>query len=64
MRPMKVAGIEDIRSARARVVKLHGMDRVLKKDMEIITKKLDEVEAHIVAMTELGEDGEEVCEGA
>lgn len=62
MRPMKDVGLTEVRSARSRVRKLWGMGRVLRPDFEFIDKRLDEVEARIVAMPETDEFGKEVHE--
>jgi tRNA A37 threonylcarbamoyladenosine dehydratase len=63
MRPMKVSGLAEIRSARARAVKLQAMERIDKPDLDYIVERLDEVEAKIISMREVGEDGEEVGSG-
>lgn len=60
MRPMKDAGLKEVRSIRARVRKLWGMERVSRPDFEFIDKRMDEVEARIVSMTETDEYGKEV----
>lgn len=60
MRPMKDAGLKEVRSARGRVRKLWGMDRISRPDAEYIDKRLDEVEARIVSMVETDEYGKEV----
>ena len=62
MRPMKDAGLREVRSARSRVRKLWGMERVSRPDFEFIDKRLDEVEARIVSMVETDEFGKEVSE--
>lgn len=60
MGPMKDAGLRDVRAARRRVGRLRAMGRVLPADEVYITKRLDEVEARIVAMYEEDEEGKEV----
>ena len=62
MRPMKDAGLKEVRSARSRVRKLWGMERVSRPDFEYIDRRLDEVEARIVSMVETDEYGKEVHE--
>jgi hypothetical protein len=57
---MKDAGLKEVRSIRARVRKLWGMERVSRPDFEFIDKRMDEVEARIVSMTETDEYGKEV----
>lgn len=62
MRPMKEAGLKEVSAARRRARKLWSMDRVQRPDFEYIDKRLDEVEARIVSMTETDEYGKEVHE--
>ncbi len=60
MRPMKDAGLKEVQGIRSRLRKLWGMGRVMRPDFEFIDKRLDEVEARIVTMTETDEFGKEV----
>lgn len=62
MRPMKDAGLREVRSSRSRVRKLWSMERISRPDFEFIDKRLDEVEARIVSMVETDEYGKEVNE--
>lgn len=60
MRPMKTQGLVAVQEVRARNRKLWGMGRIQRPDFEYIDKRLDEVEARIVSMTETDEYGKEV----
>jgi len=60
VRPMKEAGVREVRSLRARVRRLWSLDRVSRPDFEYIDQRLDEVEARIVSMSERNEYGREV----
>ena len=59
---MKEVGLKEVQSARSRVRKLWGMERINRSDFEYIDVRLDEVEARIVSMRELDEYGREVHE--
>lgn len=63
MRPMKDAGLKEVRAARARARKLWGMDRLSRPDAEFIDRHLDAVESRIVSMVETDEYGKEVHDG-
>lgn len=60
MRPMKTAGINEVRAAKARLLKLYAMERVDRADVDYIGERLMEVEARIINMREISEDGQEV----
>jgi hypothetical protein len=60
---MKDAGLKDARAVRSRARKLWGMERISRPDFEYIDKRMDEVEARIVSMTETDEYGKEVHDG-
>lgn len=61
---MKVSGLAEIRAAKARLIRLYALERVGRFDMEYIAERLDEVEARIISMPEIDEDGEEVRDDA
>jgi hypothetical protein len=61
---MKVSGLAEIHAAQARLIRLYALQRVERADLEYIASRLDEVEARIISMTEIGEDGEEVRDDA
>jgi hypothetical protein len=58
--PLKRQGLEDVRSLRRRTRRLLGLERIFPGDAEYITTRLDEMEARIVAMHEIDDNGEEV----
>lgn len=57
---MKTAGINEVRAAKARLLKLYAMERVDRADVDYIGERLMEVEARIINMREISEDGQEV----
>jgi hypothetical protein len=61
---MKVSGLSEVRAAKARLIRLFALERVDRVDLEYIAQRLEEVEARIISMTEIGEDGEEVRDDA
>lgn len=60
MRPLKDAGLEEVRVLRRRTRRLLAMGRVLPADADYIVTRLNEVEARIVSMHEMNEFGSEV----
>lgn len=60
MRPMKVAGAREIASALSRAQRLRALGRIGGADLSFIETRLQEVQAKITSMSEVGEDGEEV----
>lgn len=61
---MKVSGLAEVRAAKTRLIRLYALERVGRDDMEYIATRLEEVEARIISMPELDEDGEEVRDDA
>ena len=59
MRPLKDAGLTEVRSLKRRTRRALALERVLPADARYITKRLDEIEARIVSMREFNEYGEE-----
>jgi hypothetical protein len=58
-RPLKVVGVREVATLRRRVRRLLALARIFPEDAEYIVRRLDEVEARIVRMTELNEYGRE-----
>lgn len=62
MRPMKDVGLREAQQLRKRTRRLWSLGRIGRPDFEYIDKRLDEVEARIVSMSETDEFGKEVHE--
>lgn len=62
MRPMKDAGLREVQQLRKRNRRLWSLGRIQRPDYEYIDKRMDEVEAKIVSMSETDEFGKEVHE--
>lgn len=62
MLSMKDAGLREARQLRKRVRRLWSLGRIQRPDFEYIDKRLDEVEARVVSMSETDEFGKEVHE--
>lgn len=59
MRTIKTRGIEELRALRRRVRRSLAMERISRDDFLYIDARLDEVEARMITMRELDEDGKE-----
>ncbi len=52
--------MEEVKALRRRVIRQHGLNRISKKDRDILVDLLDKFEARVVTMAEeLDKDGEE-----
>lgn len=60
MRGMKDVGRAEVAALRRRTRRLLALERIMPADEEYITRRLDEIDARIVAMHELDEYGKEV----
>ncbi len=59
MRPLKSAGVGEVRALRSRTRRLLALGRVLPADAAYIVERCDEIEARIVSMHEEDEYGKE-----
>jgi len=59
MRTLKSRGLQEIQTLRQRVRRQFALRRISKADFDYIDVRLDEVEARIVSMREINEQGEE-----
>lgn len=57
-RGLKSAGMEELRALRRRAIRQHSMGRITKADRDKIVGHLDEIEAHIIYMSEAIDDDE------
>jgi hypothetical protein len=63
MQSVKGRGVQtELRPLIRRVRRAFAMARISKEDHDYINNRLEEVEARIITMTELGRDGEELLE--
>lgn len=63
MQALKGRGIQnELRPLIKRVRRARAMGRISQEDHDYINKRLEEVEARIIEMIELGPDGEELLE--
>ena len=59
MRTLKSRGLHEVSLLRQRVRRQFALRRISKADYDYLDERLDEVEARIIAMSELNENGEE-----
>ncbi len=52
--PMKTRGLSDVASLLRRLTRLYGLRRVSEEDFRYMERRLKEVEARIISMTERG----------
>jgi len=57
--PLKIRGMAELADLRARARRQHRLGRITRPDLEYIEQRLNDLEARIVGMQELGKDGEE-----
>lgn len=63
MRTLKERGLQrELKPLQRRVARAYAMERISSDDYNYLSKRLKEVEARIVEMTEIDETGEEVLE--
>jgi hypothetical protein len=60
---LKTRGVQELEALRKRVRKSRAMGRISKSDYDFLEERLDEIEARIVAMTEISKEGMEVDHG-
>lgn len=59
MRTLKSRGLQEITLLRQRVRRQFALRRISRADHDYIDIRLDEVEARIISMSEINENGEE-----
>lgn len=59
MRTLKSRGVVEVQQIRSRARRQLAFQRISKADYDYIDTRLDEVEARIISMQELNEQGEE-----
>lgn len=59
MRTLKSRGLQELRLLRQRNRRQFALRRISKADYDYIDHRLDEVEARIISMREINEEGEE-----
>lgn len=59
MRTMKSRGLQEVSRLRTRLRRQLAFQRISKADYDYIDIRLDEVEARIISMREINENGEE-----
>lgn len=59
MRTLKSRGLVEVQMLRQRARRQYALGRISRPDFDYIDSRLDEVEARIIAMREINEDGEE-----
>jgi hypothetical protein len=62
MRTLKERGLRELAPLKRRVKRAYAMGRIDTDDFKFLNQRLDEVEARIISMRELNEQGEEVLE--
>lgn len=55
---LKSAGVEELRAFRRRVIRQHSLERISKTDKDKLVDLVDQLEAHIVYMSEAIDDYE------
>jgi hypothetical protein len=58
--PLKTNGLRELASIRRRVRRQWLLERIYKSDHDFLMDRINEMEAHIVAMKETLDNGEEV----
>lgn len=56
---LKDAGREELSKFKSRVLRVAGLNRISKGDADFIIAKVDEIDAHIIKMTEKPENDKE-----
>lgn len=59
MRTIKSVGMDDLGRLRRRIQRSHAMNRIGRSDAEYLLSLVNQMEARIVEMRELNEQGEE-----
>ncbi len=60
MRPLKTQGRAELETLRNRAGRQFGMGRITEPDYLYIRERLDEIDARIVEMEEINEDGRSI----